>query len=471
MRRHLTVLFSDIQRHTDAWLRVPRERMVAAVGEYRYVADSLGRQYGCLYREWAGDGHMFLFESPDTAVQFALRLIQTWEIAAREHPSLRELPDLPLRAGCHFGECTRLEGEEAWVGHTNAIAKRVESLAEPNTLYVTGGVLDLLDLPLYSFTETGAHELRGDFLPERTLYRIDAFDEQAAAQKEEREPTADGWFLRGVAMIGTEREWSNDEAECYRKALELRPGFADAHVNLAVVLNSWGDASGAERHYRQALSLQPDHVEAHYNYAGFLTTGAGVSEAANHLREALRLRPDYVDAHHAYANLLATHDEERRAIEHYEEALRLRPDDPAAHRDYAILLERLGSGEAAIHHYRESLRIDPDPVAHYNLALLLDEHDEPLGAEVHYREALRFAPAYGDAHNNLAILLHLRGKLDEAESHYRAALEQSDEPETHYNYGLLLQACRRLDEAKLQFRRAYELSPNVAGSPTRPTLS
>ena len=64
MGRHLAVLFSDLERHSDAWHRVPRERMVAAIAEYRYVAESLAGQYGCLYREWAGDGHMFLFESP-----------------------------------------------------------------------------------------------------------------------------------------------------------------------------------------------------------------------------------------------------------------------------------------------------------------------------------------------------------------------------------------------------------------------
>jgi len=127
MGRHLAVLFSDLQRQSDAWLRVPRERMVAAIAEYRYLAESLAGQYGCLYREWAGDGHMFLFESPDAAAQFGLRLIENWQIANRELAALRDGPELPLRLGCHFGECTRLDGEEAWIGRANANADEVRA--------------------------------------------------------------------------------------------------------------------------------------------------------------------------------------------------------------------------------------------------------------------------------------------------------------------------------------------------------
>lgn len=463
MGRHLAVLFSDLQRQSDAWLRVPRERMVAAIAEYRYLAESLASQYGCRYREWAGDGHMFLFESPDAAAQFGLRLIESWQIATRELAALRDGPELPLRLGCHFGECTRLEGEEAWIGRANAVAKRVESRAAANALYVTASFLDLIDLPLYSFAEAGAHELDGDFLPQRMLYRLIDFDEPALEQKPEHEMGAEEWFLRGVAMIGSDREWSDDEVDCYRKAIELRGDYVEAHMNLAVLLSARRDAAGGGQHYREALRLRPDYPEAHYNYAVLLTARNSVAGAAEHFREALRLRPEYVDAHHAYANFLAARGDESRAAEHYDEALRLRPEDATAHVDYAILLERVGDLDAATRHYQESLRIRPDPVAHYNYALSLETRGEPSLAELHYREAVRLWPDYGEAHNNLAMLLQLRNDLDDAERHYIAALEsRPEDPEPHYNYALLLRSRGRSDEAQLHFRTAYELAPDVA---------
>jgi tetratricopeptide (TPR) repeat protein len=461
--RQLAVLFSDLERQTEAWLRVPRDRMVAAIAEYRYLADSLAGQYGCLYREWAGDGHMFLFESPDVGVQFALKLIESWQIARAELSALRELPDLSVRLGCHFGECARLEGEEAWIGRANAVAKRVESCAEANTLYVTESILDLIDLPLYSFEEAGSHGLKGDYLPERRLYRLVEFDQQALTQKPDDELDADEWFLRGVSMIGTDREWSDEEAACYNRAIELRPDYAEAYVNLAVLLSRQGHMSRAVEHYREALRLRPDSADAHYNYAVLLTSRSSVPGAADHLREALRLRPDYVDAHHAYANLLAARGNDAEAVEHYESAMLLRPDDAAVHVDYAVLLERRGDVDAAIRHYEEALRIQPDPAAHYNYALLLETTGDVSLSELHYLEAVRLWPDYGEAHNNLAILLQLRGALEEAEDHYLAALKvRPEDPEAHYNYALLLKARGDSDEAGLHFRTAYELAPEVA---------
>ena len=436
--------------------------MVAAIAEYRYLAELLAGQYGCLYREWAGDGHMFVFESPDAAVRFGLRLIESWKIGSAELPALSDIPTLPLRLGCHFGECTRLDGDEAWVGRANSVSKRVESEAEPNTLYVTENVLDLIDLPLYTFVEVGPRKLRGDFVSQRTLYRLVEFDEQASAAKPEYELDAAAWFLRGVAMVGTDREWSDEEADCYRRALALRADYPEAHVNLAVLLNARGDSAQAAQHYREALTLRPADADAHYNYAVLLERRGSVAGAAEHLTEALRLRPTLVDAHHAYANLLAGRGDVLQAREHYEQAVSLRPDDSAAHVDYAILLERTGELDEATRHYQESLRLKPEPAAHYNYALLLEARGEASTAELHYREALQHWPDYGEAHNNLAILLQLRGELGEAEQHYLAALEaRPDDPEAHYNYALLLRARGDEDAALRHVRTAYELAPDV----------
>jgi tetratricopeptide (TPR) repeat protein len=435
--------------------------MVATIGEYRYLAESLASQFGSLYREWAGDGHMFLFERPDAAAQFGLKLVEAWHATNERLAEAREAPRLALRLGCHFGECTRMDGDEGWIGRANVVAKRVESCAEPSSFYVTSAVLDLIDLPLYGFAEAGTHELKGDALRQRTLYRLERFDEAALEQRPADELGAEEWFLRGVALIGTEREWSDEEADCYRHAIELRPDYAEAHVNLAVLLRARGDPAGAGLHYREALRARPDSPEAHYNYAILLAGRSSTAAAAEHLEEALRLRPDYGDAHHAYANLLAGRGDEQ-AAHHYEEALRLRPEDAAAHVDHAILLDRQGDFDAATRHYQEALRIRPDPAAHYNYALSLENRGEATLAELHYREALRLWPGYGEAHNNLAILLQQRGEVAEAEEHYRAALEaRPEDPEAHYNYALLLRAAERGEEAELHFRTAHELAPDV----------
>jgi Tfp pilus assembly protein PilF len=432
--------------------------MVATIGEYRYLAESLAGQYGALYREWAGDGHMFLFESADTAVQFGLRLLERW---GKREDGGRE--PLALRVGCHFGECTPMDEGEGWIGRANAIAKRTESEASPNSLFVTESVLDLIDLPLYSFEESATLVLKGDYLPKRTLYRVSDLDRRALEAKSKEELNAEEWFLRGVALIGTERENSPEEEECYREALRLRADYAEAHNNLAILLRACGSPGEAATHYQEALRIRPDYPEAHANYAALLTARGSRAGAAEHFEEALRLRPDYVDAHSGYANLLAERGDRAEAAEHYQEALGLRPDWPEVHSNYAIVLEDLGRRTEAAEHYREALRLRPDyPEAHYNYALLFEGEGDAPSAEAHYREALRLWPEYGEAHNNLAALLHVRGALDEAEVHYREALRlRPEDPEVHYNYALLCRSRGDEEEAQRQLRTARDLAPEA----------
>ena len=76
---------------------------------------------------------------------------------------------MSLRLGCHFGECTQLEGGDAWIGRALNLAKRVEESAEPGSLYATENVLELVDLPLYEFEEKGSYFLKGDHLRSRIL--------------------------------------------------------------------------------------------------------------------------------------------------------------------------------------------------------------------------------------------------------------------------------------------------------------
>jgi len=462
MSRYFAVVFSDLVRHSDEWARVPRERMVALVAEYRYIAESLAGQYGCRYRKFTGDGHMFLFEGVDAAAQFGLRLIESWRIGNEELPALRGLPRLPLRLGCHFGECTPLDGG-GWIGRGNAIAKRVEGEAEPDTLLVTESALDLLDLPLYAVEEAGERPLKGDHLTTRRLFRLAAFRAETLDERPPDELVAEDWFLRGAALIGTEREWGEEEERCYREALRLDAGYAEAHNNLAVLLRARGDVEEAAKHYQEALRARSDYPEAHYNYAALLTARGSLSGAVAHYEDALLLRPDYVDAHEGYATLLKLRGDADGAEEHYREALRIRPEYPEAHNNLAVLLEETERVEEAERHYREALRLRPEYAeAHYNYALLLEGRSEAAAAEAHYREALRLHPDYPEANNNLAVLLHLAGRLEEAEAHYLEALRtRRGDPETHYNYGLLLRAKGQEAEAEREFRTARELGPDV----------
>ena len=69
----------------------------------------------------------------------------------------------------------------------------------------------------------------------------------------------------GAAFARVDR---NEEAEAlHRRALALRPDFADAHYNLGVVLHGQGRPEEALSSYSKAVELKPDMVDARWNRA------------------------------------------------------------------------------------------------------------------------------------------------------------------------------------------------------------
>ena len=89
-----------------------------------------------------------------------------------------------------------------------------------------------------------------------------------------------------------------DEAvACYRRALELKPDFAEAHNNLGNALKDQGKLDEAVACYRRALELKPDYAEAHNNLGNALKDQGKLDEAVACYRRALELKPDYAEAH------------------------------------------------------------------------------------------------------------------------------------------------------------------------------
>lgn len=437
MSNYFAVVFTDLVRHSLVWGVVPRNAMSTIVSEYRFLAQSLAGQYGNRAENFTGDGHLFLFDSADVAAHFGLKLIAYWRQRRRSLVAMSNAADLPLRIGCHFGECSQLAEADVWVGRAINVAKRIEASAEPDSFFVTQTILELIDLPYYAFDEVGIYALKGDVFSQRQLYRLTSVDYAALAGRPTEKMTAEDWFLKGVGMGGD----LTQELECYQKAVALRANYPEAHNNLAILLKTTGDEIGAAEHYKEALRLWPNYPEAHYNYGILLEAMDDRTGAAVQYQQALRCRPDYPDVRLRFARFLASEGGADEAETHYVEVLRLQPGHAEAHNNYAVFLESRGETVAAEQHYLEALQHRPNYAeAHYNYAMLLEGIDRSK-SEQQYLAAITASPEYAEAHNNLAALLHEKGDLAGAEAHYRAALRlRPDDPETNYNLALLKQA-------------------------------
>ena len=79
-----------------------------------------------------------------------------------------------------------------------------------------------------------------------------------------------------------------------------KPGYAEAHNNLGLALQNQGKLDEAAEHFRKALSLKPDYAEAHAIWAMPCKT-SGSSTMHSELPPGAGIKPDYAEA---YSNLL-----------------------------------------------------------------------------------------------------------------------------------------------------------------------
>lgn len=125
--------------------------------------------------------------------------------------------------------------------------------------------------------------------------------------------TAEGWYEAGCALETSSPEQAG---EAYRRALELDPSVADAHVNLGRLFHISGELGRAEPHYREAAKLDPDDPTPHFNLGVLLEEVGRRDEAIHAYRQAILRDPDFADAHCNLGLLLESLGRRQEAVRH-----------------------------------------------------------------------------------------------------------------------------------------------------------
>lgn len=129
---------------------------------------------------------------------------------------------------------------------------------------------------------------------------------------------------------------AEEAVACYRKALALKPEYAEAHNNLGHALQALGKLEEALACYRHALALKPDYADAYNNLGHIFLAMGKATEASEHLRRALAFRPNYPEAQMNLGNALQLQGNLQGAIACYERAISLNPVYAQAHLNQAL---------------------------------------------------------------------------------------------------------------------------------------
>jgi serine/threonine protein kinase/Flp pilus assembly protein TadD len=175
-----------------------------------------------------------------------------------------------------------------------------------------------------------------------------------------------------------------------RKALELAPDLAEAHLARAIALRLGEHPEEADPEFEAAIKLDPKLFDAFYFYGRARKYQSRYAEAVKLLERASQLQPEdfqapaFLGGSYAGMGMRAEATAaRRRAMKLIEQRLDLNPDDARAYNLGATTLAKLGNLPRALEFAAKSLSIEPDdPLVLYNVACLYalsDKREEALG--------------------------------------------------------------------------------------------
>jgi Flp pilus assembly protein TadD len=176
--------------------------------------------------------------------------------------------------------------------------------------------------------------------------------------------------------------WDHSEANLReadgssRRALELDPQLAEAHVARGLAVSLQGDFDSARDHFETAIRLDPQLFDAHYYYGRACFRRGELQRAAELLEEACSLQPEeYLPVSLlgvVYKKAGRSADAEstgHRALALIRKHLELNPGDARALSFGATTLATFGRRAEALAWADRAVVIDPDePSVTYNVA-------------------------------------------------------------------------------------------------------
>jgi protein O-GlcNAc transferase len=276
-----------------------------------------------------------------------------------------------------------------------------------------------------------------------------------------------------AGMAAQQRGELEPAAAAYRRAIEIEPGFAEAHANLGAVLARLGRTDEAMREYERALALDPRLNAARVNLGLAHYRSGALGAALDAFKAAYAQDPSLLQVRQLLGLVLVETGRDDEAIPHLEASAGSAPQEVAVL--FALGRAYARRGDARADALADRLRDLPDgrPLWHQLRGLVLQQqsrHDQALAA---FEAAAGLNDALPRLFVNIGVSRLSLGDHAAARQAFERALARSDrDPSTgagsrddgaaHLYLGWLDEQAERLADARRHAERAVALDGDVA---------
>ncbi|MFN2977108.1 tetratricopeptide repeat protein [Terriglobus aquaticus] len=188
------------------------------------------------------------------------------------------------------------------------------------------------------------------------------------------------WNNYGIALLDAQQYAASVDA--FARVAKLRPDYADAYTNQAIVEIAWERYDDARPNLAKALSLSPNNARALYYRALVERNGGELDAAVADLQQVAKQFPRSRDAHRELGFSYYQQHKYPDARTEYEAVQSIDPDDLAAHYILSILYRRLGMKPEAAREAAAFADQKDDPTANTYALEYLRTHPEVANESV-----------------------------------------------------------------------------------------
>jgi tetratricopeptide (TPR) repeat protein len=169
----------------------------------------------------------------------------------------------------------------------------------------------------------------------------------------------DHWLiLNNLGLVSVRKKRYDEAMRYFQRSIELRPSYADSHMNLGRTYAVTGDQEKAEMQLRTAVALAPLYVPARNELAKFYFNAGWLAEAEQQYRSSVS-SGGTIEAWNSLGEIYSRWDRWQDAERAFRQAAALDPFDSTAHFGLGAVLDAGGRTREALNEYELGLRTDP----------------------------------------------------------------------------------------------------------------
>ena len=250
----------------------------------------------------------------------------------------------------------------------------------------------------------------------------------------------------------------------FKAAADANAKLYQAWNNIGILQTRVSNFAAAEVAYRKALQIKPNFVPAALNLSRLMIRQGRRGQAIMFLENKKTQNPKEL----AYQNALIAIYTAQGQLSRSEQLARA---IQKKHEKNVGAIMNLGKvwfkqkkyelARTAFDLAAKNQRRNPTSEPYYHLGLVYDKLKDANFATENLKKALSIRDSYPEAHNKLGVLLMKAGKVDEARKHFQSALKyQPSFWDAMLNLGNALSALKKFPEAMAQYKKLLSKKPN-----------